>query len=71
MVFGFEVRLWAASVVPVACVGAPFISAARGRRSASRSLRILLAKRKERRGDGLGLLLHASAVQFQQQPCLA
>ncbi len=54
----------AAAVGRVACVGAPLVSAAC-------SLRVLLAKRKERRGEGLGLLLHASVARLQQQPCLA
>ena len=41
----------------------PFIGAVCGRRSAACSLRVLLAKRKEQRGEGLGLLLHASVVR--------
>ena len=55
-----EVRVWAAGVARVACVGAPFICAVCGRRSAACSLRVLLAKRQEQSGEGLGLLLHAS-----------
>jgi len=61
--FVWKCGVWAAGVARVACVGAPFICAVCGRRSAACSLRVLLAKRQEQSGEGLGLLLHASVVR--------
>ena len=60
-------RVWASVVGPVViCLGAPFTSSVRGQRSDSSvacSVHVLFAKRKEWRGEGLGLLLDASVMR--------